>query len=104
MTYKERNLIACRKYRSNHVEKEKKRHKRDNNTTRFGGLREIVIQRDNQCLHCGSVENLSVDHIDGNRSNNILQNLQTLCFPCHGHKDGIRGWKWIDNKAIRISK
>jgi 5-methylcytosine-specific restriction endonuclease McrA len=26
---------------------------------------------------------LDVDHIDGDRSNNKLNNLQTLCKPCH---------------------
>jgi 5-methylcytosine-specific restriction endonuclease McrA len=26
---------------------------------------------------------LDVDHIDGNRSNNELSNIQTLCANCH---------------------
>lgn len=26
---------------------------------------------------------LDVDHIDGDRANNELNNLQTLCKPCH---------------------
>jgi 5-methylcytosine-specific restriction endonuclease McrA len=26
---------------------------------------------------------LDVDHIDGNRANNEIKNLQTLCKPCH---------------------
>ena len=28
-------------------------------------------------------KSLDVDHIDGDRSNNELKNLQTLCKPCH---------------------
>ncbi len=35
------------------------------------------------CEKCGGRENLQVDHIDGNRSNNKEGNLQTLCNKCH---------------------
>lgn len=35
------------------------------------------------CEKCGGTERLEVDHIDGNRSNNELSNLQTLCNSCH---------------------
>jgi 5-methylcytosine-specific restriction endonuclease McrA len=31
-------------------------------------------------------EMLEVDHIDGNRKNNKLENLQTLCANCHQYK------------------
>lgn len=32
---------------------------------------------------------LDVDHIDGNPSNNDIDNLQTLCKNCHAHKSLI---------------
>ena len=35
------------------------------------------------CEKCGGTEKLHIDHIDGNRSNNELTNLQTLCKDCH---------------------
>ncbi len=39
------------------------------------------------CEHCGKVpENISdfeIDHIDRDRGNNSLENLQSLCVPCH---------------------
>lgn len=38
------------------------------------------------CIQCGYDENilaLEVDHIDGNRQNNNLGNLQVLCANCH---------------------
>lgn len=38
------------------------------------------------CEKCGGTEKLEIDHIDGNRSNNHLGNLQTLCKPCHINK------------------
>ena len=38
------------------------------------------------CEKCGGTNRLSIDHIDGNRQNNNLNNLQTLCKTCHDIK------------------
>jgi len=44
------------------------------------------------CERCGLKDKpigrsvLTVDHKDGNRNNNALSNLQTLCWPCHRDK------------------
>ena len=35
-----------------------------------------------------------------NERNNDLANLQTLCFVCHGFKDGIR--KLTPNRAVNV--
>ena len=52
---------------------------------RFGGLRIQVLLRDKwSCI------------IDGDRKNNTLKNLQTLCLSCHGKKDIVRKSKWSD--------
>ena len=47
-------------------------------------------------LHCESCDfialhpvQLDVDHIDGNRANNDIDNLQTLCANCHRLKTHI---------------
>ena len=41
----------------------------------------------NSCELCGFIPEhscqLDVDHMDGNKSNNISSNLQTLCANCH---------------------
>lgn len=73
-----------------------------NNRTRFGGLRNKALERDNwACVKCGMTQeqqvvlfgrSLSVDHIDGEgrnskKPNNSLENLQTLCQRCHSSKD-----------------
>lgn len=69
---------------------------------RFGGLREQVIQRDGEkCVGCGMTRqehrdrwdrDITVDHIDKQgryvkEQNNTLQNMQTMCLPCHSRKD-----------------
>lgn len=61
------------------------------------GLREAVLDRDGHaCVACGltEVEHLlrwgrpiTVDHINKNRAENTMANLQVLCLPCHGRKD-----------------
>jgi 5-methylcytosine-specific restriction endonuclease McrA len=39
--------------------------------------------RKDHCEKCGSKEKLNIDHIDGDTSNNDIDNLMTLCQPCH---------------------
>lgn len=39
--------------------------------------------RKDYCEKCGGTENLHVDHINADRSNNTIDNLQTLCKSCH---------------------
>lgn len=68
------------------------------NQIRFGGNREIILQRDNyKCTNCESMKDLCVHHIDGTgfgysreNKNNSLDNLITLCRKCHTslHKKG----------------
>ena len=71
---------------------------------RFGGNREIVIQRDGErCVECGMTrdehkekygKDIEVNHIDKrgqcvpkDQRNNNLENLETLCRSCHAKKD-----------------
>lgn len=35
------------------------------------------------CEYCNSTKNLCVHHIDGNRNNNDITNLITVCKKCH---------------------
>lgn len=52
-------------------------------------LTAIVFQRDNyRCQRCNSVGCLILHHIDGDDRNNKLENLLTLCKPCHGRLHG----------------
>lgn len=84
----------------------------------FGGNREVAIQRDGEkCVKCGMTReehlakyhyDITVDHIDGmgtgvppEKKNNSLENLQTLCMPCHANKDTVlRKLNYI--KAVNI--
>jgi hypothetical protein len=64
-----------------------------------GGSRLQVLERDGHaCVQCGMTDEahkkawgrpITIDHIDKDRSNNSLDNLQTLCLTCHGRKDLI---------------
>jgi len=48
-------------------------------------LKNIIKERDKYgCQYCGSIINLIVHHIDGNKFNNDINNLITLCTSCHG--------------------
>jgi hypothetical protein len=79
------------------------------NRRRFGGLRETVIHRDNEkCVMCGITreqhkliynKDITVNHINkrgrySDNPDNRLENLETLCFRCHGHKDAIKHGKY----------
>jgi 5-methylcytosine-specific restriction endonuclease McrA len=71
--------------------------------------REYVTQRKrpyrkmvgDKCSNCGFIPihicQLDVDHIDGNKHNNNISNLQTLCSNCHRLKTYINK-DWIKNK------
>jgi rubrerythrin len=77
----------------------------------FGGLRGSVLTRDQfKCRKCGMTQerhrevfnrDISVDHIDGDRKNNTLENLQTLCLKCHGKKDNKRSSRTIQSLIDR---
>lgn len=66
--------------------------KRLRNTQKLDeGIRNLIKERDTfRCQFCNQKENdrdtvygFIVHHIDGNRRNNELTNLITLCHPCH---------------------
>lgn len=89
-----------KKYYRSYIDKHPELRLKVMHAYRFGGNREKVIVRDGEkCVRCRLTRqehrhlyggDLTVDHIDGNRNNNVLNNLLTLCRKCHGIKDGGR--------------
>lgn len=59
-------------------------------------LAPLIKLRGRKCENCGAEEwlgqpiNLEIHHIDGNRNNNDLSNLQLLCPNCHSYTDNFR--------------
>lgn len=53
-------------------------------------LRLKIVKRDHyQCVACSDTKRLEVHHIDGDTSNNIPENLITLCKSCHARADRL---------------
>lgn len=50
------------------------------------------------CIICGSTESVVAHHIDGDRSNNTIDNLEPVCRPCHGKiHTGAEGYEeWYE--------
>lgn len=74
---------------------------------RTGSMNEPLINlRGRKCENCGLEEwlgqpiNLEVHHIDGDRTNNDLKNLQLLCPNCHSYTFNFRKG---NNKKREIS-
>jgi len=62
--------------------------------SRLSGNYTPTLERDaHKCTECSSTRNIVVHHIDGNRKNNVLLNLKTLCRPCHADAHGYSSSK-----------
>ena len=118
-TYIEKNHLQIKERRKKHYQKNKKKEKKMcaewyqknkksevaknkeyrvmnrelfdwyHNKDRFGGIKELILKRDNfQCQGCGNEKNLCVHHVDGTNykkknANNDIENLITFCNSCH---------------------
>lgn len=100
---RERIRARSKEYRHNNLgqERERKRRDRENNKeryqqrdfeyhdlTRFGGNKQLILERDGfRCTVCGSTNDLSVHHKDfsgqSEKPNNSTDNLMTVCKSCH---------------------
>ncbi len=84
-------------------EKKNQRTRINNARINFGGNKYFVLERDGyKCIICGMTNDehllkygrrITVNHINGDRSNNKMNNLETLCSKCHSSKDGLRVWE-----------
>ena len=66
----------------------------------------LIRVRGNKCESCGLEEwldcpiTLEVHHIDGDKTNNTLENLQLLCPNCHSVTDNWRRPRFLDDKNV----
>lgn len=70
-------------------------------------LQELREEQNDSCLFCGLSEwrdqkiVLELDHIDGNSSNNVRENLRLLCPNCHSQTDTWRG-RNINSGVVKV--
>lgn len=71
--------------------------------TRVSQLKKhLILIRNHKCEICNLTEwlnypiTIEVHHIDGDRTNNSLENLQLLCCNCHATTDNWRNKKRVD--------
>src|SRR6056300_974761 len=70
------------------------------------GSGKYTRHKKNFCERCGvndvvGASILQVDHKDGNKYNNQISNLQTLCYSCHKLKTSInKDWKNKSSEAV----
>lgn len=95
-------LAAHKKYCSRPFEKFGKNYRR----------RSLIEEANHSCIQCGfnkTRENgksiLEIDHIDGDHTNNIKENLRVLCPNCHALTSNFRNWgrtsKYKTSKRFR---
>lgn len=59
--------------------------------TGIGTFRKKAIEAHGEfCNRCGSTQEIEVHHIDENRNNNKLSNLEVLCKQCHRNHHIVR--------------
>jgi len=63
-----------------------------------GYRKKCLDAKEARCELCGRTNNIEVHHIDGNRSNNSLDNLLPVCQHCHiGIHSGKQGYEeWTE--------
>ena len=77
------SLIKCEHgyFKSNHP------YQRMWQSNKKSSLQIAIFERDGyKCVRCGSTESLLVDHIDGDKTHECPENLQTLCKGCNRRK------------------
>lgn len=77
-----------------------------------GGLKYRILQENIyplKCAICGITEwcnqptPLELDHINGDKLNNTLENLRLLCPNCHAQTDTYAGRKFKKNKKYELN-
>lgn len=55
-----------------------------------------IHEKGDDCHLCGPVDSVVVHHVDGDRTNNSLENLIPVCRSCHGKihagTEGYEDW------------
>lgn len=68
--------------------------RRKENPTKSAIGKRLKKHRESKCVICGSTSGLATHHMNGDRYNNVSENLMTLCGSCHTK------WHWENGKKM----
>lgn len=95
--HREESIRKAKEWSDLHPEVNKQATRRYKDNTRFSGMRDFILERDNRtCQLCGKPSVL-IHHKDENsyhnsdNPNNAPENLIILCRPCHTHLHKSQG-------------
>lgn len=89
--------VDCSHWTGHGWNKNKKLKNWENYTRAFSAKKHLIKELGHKCEQClisvwyDKPIPLEVHHIDGDRTNNMLENLQLLCPNCHSFTDNFRG-------------
>lgn len=82
-TVKHRGHGLCKTCYNKSRPEEVARHVAKSYEKRFGGNRAKHFLLHPACRKCGTLKDILIHHVDGDRKNNLPSNFATLCRKCH---------------------
>lgn len=59
--------------------------------TQSTAYRQMIVK--DKCFRCGATDQLVIHHKDHNHTNNVPENLEVMCSPCHTSHHKTEWWR-----------